>query len=66
MMFVATRMTPNPVTITSATSVADATHIMRTTSFAVCRLLTTEAGWHCYRPRLEGGLAIAGDNSLHL
>lgn len=32
-MFVATRMTPNPVTITSTTSVADATHIMRTNKF---------------------------------
>lgn len=32
-MFVATRMTPKPVTITSTTSVADATHIMRTNKF---------------------------------
>jgi acetoin utilization protein AcuB len=33
LMFVATRMTPNPVTIASTTSVADATHIMRTNKF---------------------------------
>jgi acetoin utilization protein AcuB len=33
MMFVATRMTPNPVTVNSKTSVADATHIMRTNKF---------------------------------
>ena len=32
-MFVATRMAHNPVTITSTTSVADATHIMRTNKF---------------------------------
>lgn len=32
-MFVAKRMTPNPVTITSTTSVADATHIMRSNKF---------------------------------
>lgn len=32
-MFVATRMAKNPVTITSTTSVADATHIMRTNKF---------------------------------
>ena len=32
-MFVAARMTPNPVTITSTTSVADAAHIMRTNKF---------------------------------
>lgn len=33
MMFVAARMTANPVTINSATPVADAAHIMRTNSF---------------------------------
>ena len=32
-MFVASRMTPNPVTITSQTSVADAAHIMRSNKF---------------------------------